>query len=390
MRSAYEIPAEQVMDTDPVTAQTGESVSQVKHKMEENNLRAIAVLDEKGRLEGAISYRELVRHVQFNPETTDLDKVMHQPPEFELEDNLVELSDLRINSGRKMLVNVDSDGRLEGVVEDRQFLEGFRDLEELDNVSTGRLATRDMITVFEDDTLEEARHKMLDNNISRVPVLDDDDRITGMIDSVNLLRMLVKREKQSSGGTSGNRHGREEVNIAGGNERIKMSKVTADQLMTRGFTTSEDHMPATEAVEKMLDEEEDDIIFIKQGRPEAIITLKDLIKHVADRPQKTILVQLTGVDLPEEKAVIHNKLRNALQGGLGRKLDRPQDLSLRVKKSEKDGKKHRWELDLKLVSGYGVTTVNEEGWEFLDVLDEAINELDRVIRDKHEKRTEHR
>jgi len=63
---------------------------------------------------------------------------------------------------------------------------------------------------------------------------------------------------------------------------------------------------------------------------------------------------------------------------------------LRVRKKEKDGKKHRWELEVQLVSEYGVTSIDEEGWKLLDTLDEALNELNTVIRKEHEKRTEHR
>ncbi|MFB6190800.1 MAG: CBS domain-containing protein, partial [Candidatus Nanohaloarchaea archaeon] len=364
--------------------------SQIKNRMEENDLRAIPVVDENGDFEGAISYRELVRFVQFNPEITAPGKVMHQPPEFEAGDNLVDIADLRINSGRKMLVLLD-DGKLEGVIGDSEFIEALDGVDELEDVRTGRLATRELVTVNEDDSLDRVRHAMLDNNISRVPVLDSEGELAGIIDSIDILRMMIKREKQSAGGTSGDRSGRKEVNIAGGKEKDRMSDITADQLMHENPQTSRDHMPASEAVDRMKESGEDDIIFVESGYPEAIITSKDLIGHLADlAQQQTTLVQLTGVDLPEEKAVIHNKLRNQLQGSLGRKLEKPQDLTLRVKKAEKDGKKHRWELDLKLVSEYGVTAVNEEGWELMDALDEALNELNRIIRDEHDRKTEHR
>ncbi|MFB6147949.1 MAG: CBS domain-containing protein, partial [Candidatus Nanohaloarchaea archaeon] len=239
------------------------------------------------------------------------------------------------------------------------------------------------------------RHLMLDNNISRVPVLDEEGDVTGLIDSTDILGMMIKRERQPAGGTSTGGGGEDfkgdKTYVAGGNERDKMSEISADQLMHENYSRASDHMSGTEAVDQMLDEKKDDILFVDDGYPEAILTLKDLIDHVADyAQQQTILVQLTGVDVPEEKAVIQDKLKKQVQGSLGRKLEKPQDLSLRIKKAEKDGKKHRWELDLKLVSEYGVTTVNEEGWELMDALDEALDELNRIIRDKHGKETEHR
>ncbi len=389
MRSAFEISAEEVMNTDPLTASTEESVSQIKNRMEEHELRVIPVVDENGDFAGAVGYRELVRFVQFNPEITAPEKMMHQPPEFETGDNLVELSDLRINSGRKMLVSLNGD-KLAGVIGDQEFLEILGEVEELGDVSTSRFANFNVVMVEEDDLIDQARHAMLDNNISRLPVIDDGE-LTGKLDSVDVLRMMIKRERQSAGGTSGRREGTEEVNIAGGKEKDKMSEITVDQLMQNSVSTSEEHMTGTEAIQKMQEEDEDEIIFVEDGYPEEIITLKDLVDHLAElAEQQTILVQLTGVDLPEEKAALHNKIRNQLRGSLGRKLKRPEELKLRVRKKEKDGKKHRWELEMQLVSEYGVTSVDEEGWELLDTLDEALNQLNTIIRKEHEKRTEHR
>lgn len=377
------------MNRDPVTASIEESLSQIKNRMEENNLRAIPVVDEDGKLAGAVGYRELVRFVQFNPEITAPEKMMHQPPKFEPGNNLVELSDLRINSGRKMLVALEGE-KLKGVIGDNEFLEAFQEVKELKDVSTGRLATRDLIEVSEDDVLDRARHLMLDNNVSRLPVIGSSGELTGLIDSVDILKMIIKRDRQSSGGTSGSRKSNNN-HTRGGTEHEKLSGVTVDQLMQQNPSTSEDHMTALEAVKKMMEEDEDDIFFVENGYPEAIITLKDLVEHLAElMEQQTIMVQITGADLPEEKAVLHKKIRNQLQGSLGRKLKRPEELKLRIKKKEKDGKKHRWELNLNLSSEYGITAIQEEGWELLDTLDEALSELNTVIRKEHDKRTEHR
>lgn len=389
MVSAFETSAEQVMNSEPVTATTEESISQIKNRMEENGLRVIPLTDESGNFKGAISYRELIRFIQFNPGITAPEKIVHQPPEFEPGDSLVELADLRINSGRKMMVLQEND-QLEGIIGDKEFLDALQDVEELEEVSTGRLATREVITVNEDDVLDQARHAILDNNISRLPVLDKSGSLTGKLDSVDLLKMLVPQEAQSAGGTAGDRSGRKEVNISGGKEKQDMSEITVDQLMQENPLSANEHMSALKAVKRMKKEAEDDIVFV-DDYPEAIVTLKDIVNYLAElAQQQTIMVQLTGVDLPEEKAVLNNKLKNQLQGSLGRKLDRPEELQVVVKKADKDGKKHRWELDVQLVSEYGVINVNEDGWELLDALDEALDELNRIVRDKHERETEHR
>lgn len=388
MSSARNISAEEIMNTDPVKAQNDQSLGSVKDRMEEEEIRAIPVVDSKDGLEGVIGYRDLIRFIQFNPERTKLKKVMHQPPEFDTGYSLVELCDLRINSGRKLLVHT-SNGKLKGVIGDQEFLEAFIDAEELGDVGTRDIHTTDLIRVFEQTSLEEARHTMLDNNISRLPVLDKNGNLTGILHSTDLLNTMVSRHSPDAGGTSGRRDG-SEVKMSGGNEKDRMSQVPVNELMQRNVSTSEEHMDGHEAARKMSELESHEIIFVDDRYPQSIVTVKDLIEFIAEFALgNTVLVSITGLEVPEEKAAVHNKIKTQLQGSLGRKLERPQELKLVIKKAEKDGKKHRYELDLRLDCEYGLINIDEEGWEMLDAVDEALGELNTVVRKKKEKRTEH-
>lgn len=390
MPPAEEITAEKIMDTDPVTATDEESLAQVKSTMEENRLRAIPIVDDKNRLKGIIGYRDLVRNLQFNPETTSIEKAMHQPPEFDLKKNLIEVCDLRINSGRKMLVNLNGE-KLNGVIGDREFLNGLEDAEDLEEISSRTLSQTEVITASENESLEKARHRMLDENISRLPVLDEGGDLTGILDSIKILQAMVPLESPDPGGTAGDRHGTREINISGGYEKDQMSQITVDQLMEYDVLTLEDHIPSRKAAEKMAEKERMEIVFTDGRYPTGILTIKDLIEHVADLQQvNAVLVQLTGVEVPEEKAAVHDQIKRQLQGSLGRKLQRPEELTLRIKKSEKDGKKHRYEIDFKLYSEYGLITVNEDGWDLLEVVDEGLNEMNRIVRDKKDQRSDHR
>ncbi|PSH00971.1 MAG: hypothetical protein BRC30_00735, partial [Nanohaloarchaea archaeon SW_7_46_7] len=176
MSRAREISAKNIMEENPFTVGADQRISQVRDKMENRNLRAVAVTDEKNRVQGAISYRDLIRQIQFNPEKTRLEKVMHTPPTFKASDSLIDLAELRINSGRKLLV-AEEGGKLKGIIGDEQFRSAVLEADEMENISTRDLATYEVIEAFEDDSIEEVRHKMLDNNISRVPILDGDGNL---------------------------------------------------------------------------------------------------------------------------------------------------------------------------------------------------------------------
>ncbi len=386
MKNIQELSAEEIANNEHAKADETQSISQIKNKMEENNLLAIPVTEE-GKFKGAIGYRDLIRHIQFNPENTKLEKVMHQPPEYENGDNLVELADLRINSGRKMLVRTEGN-KVKGVIGEREFLEALDQVEEAQNLSTRDLATYEVLTVFEEDSVEQARHKLLDNNISRLPVLDNDGNLVGKISSIDMLKTLVPREGQDAGGNTRTK----QTENRGGNEKDKLSSIPVKEVMDRTPTVMEGHGEAEEAIDKMIKNNSKEVIITDREYPEAIITVKDFLKHFNDKYnfQDTVLVNLIGLEVDEEKAAVHDKIENQLRGSLGRKLDRPEELSLHIKKSEKDGKKHRHEIVAKLYSEYGVTTSNVEDWELLDAVDTALDELNTQIRKKKEKQEEKR
>lgn len=383
--SVEKIPANKVINKDPITARTTENLAQIKNRMEEEELRAIPVIDEENNLEGAISYRELIRYIQFNPERTKIEKALHQPPEIKEESNLVDLASLRINSGRKMLVDTD-DGKLNGVVGDQEFRDILTEVDELNNITTRDIHSNNLETVSEDESLEKARHAMLDKNLSRLPVVDNGN-LVGIVRSTDLLKAMIPRESVDSGGTSGGRSGKKEINMAGGIEKEKMSDISVRELMSRDPFSMEDHIQADVAAEKMNDEEATEIVVTDSSSPDSILTVKDFIDYMSKfAPGETVLVSLTGLEMPEEKAAVHNKIKKQLQGSLGRKLERAEEITVRFSKAEKDGRKHRWEIEMKLFSELGPINIEEEGWEMLDVVDEALNEMNTVVRKKKDRR----
>ena len=385
--SLRDVSATEVMNESPETVQNDVSIAKVKNKMEEKNLRAVPVVNSKGNFVGAVGYRDLIRHVQFNPDQTKLEKVMHQPPQFDESDSLIDIADLRIESGRKMLVNTKGD-ELRGIVGDEEFRKAFIDAEEFKQVTTMDLGANEVLEIFEDDSIEKARHKMLDNNISRLPVLDKDGKLTGIIKSTDLLKIIISRERQSSGGTSGSNL--EETQIAGGSEKESISEIEVKEVMDRTPLTVQGHADADDAIEKMSEKDAKELVVAETDYPESIVTIKDYIEEVANLQQRNaVLVNLTGIDVDEEKAAVHDKIATQLQGSLGRKLKRPEELNLRVKKAEKDGKKHRYEATMKLFSEYGQITSESEAWDLLEVVDDCLSELNRVVRDKKEQRKEH-
>ncbi|MFB6294411.1 MAG: hypothetical protein ABEI97_01510, partial [Candidatus Nanohaloarchaea archaeon] len=64
---------------------------------------------------------------------------------------------------------------------------------------------------------------------------------------------------------------------------------------------------------------------------------------------------------------------------------RPEELTVHMKKYEKDGTQHKYTLNFRLTGEFGMIRVNTHGWELLDAVDEGLDTLERLVKQEKEK-----
>jgi ribosomal subunit interface protein len=160
--------------------------------------------------------------------------------------------------------------------------------------------------------------------------------------------------------------------------------MSRDPLSIEGFG------PVKTAVQRMMEQDQTDILITDSGYPEAILTVKDLVDYISDQGQDDfVLVNLVGLEVDEEKAAVHDKIETQLKGSLGRKVDNPEEISMHVKKSEKDGKRHRYEIIAKFYTELGITSATVEEWDLMEAVDATLDEINVQVRKEKEKRSDH-
>ena len=107
---------------------------------------------------------------------------------------------------------VDRSGRVVGVVSEADLLpkEEFRDsdpdrhtqlrrlsdLAKAGSVTAGELMTSPALTVREDTTLAHAARTMARAKVKRLPVVDDEDRLVGVVSRVDLLKVFLRPDEE--------------------------------------------------------------------------------------------------------------------------------------------------------------------------------------------------
>lgn len=374
MESPNEIVAESIARTDFVSVAPGDKLSKIRSTMETNNLREVPVVED-GELRGMIGYRQLVEELHTDPTNVTAESVMRQPPEADPDMTLVELAALRRDSGERTFVLMEGD-TLRGIIGEEEI--AFRldnDVEGVRNIRVEDLMTMDVITVNQSDPHDEASRIMREKNISRVPVVDDDGELVGVITSQDTLKQMEPKQRVKKG------------EIAP--EKESTSDIPCAEIMQRNPAyVSDEQLHLADAVKKMEKLEFNEVIITDDhDRPTAILTLKDVIDYLSSLEERdAVLVNLIGLSEDGQKEAIHSKIETALKGRLGRVVEQPKELNLHIKTYEKEGKRKKYSIHAKYFSELGITMVKKSDWDLMNLVDTVIDTLYEQAREEKERR----
>ena len=153
MSDVYKLTVGDVMSTDLVTIDAADTVHDALQVMTENGVAALPVLDAEGRCIGMLSTTDFVEM------TRDLESGLEA---LEQEDQLLFgqiVAQLAEGSGHQRVVDVMSDS---------------------------------VITARASDSLVSAASTMLDEGVHRLPVLDDEGRLVGILSTTDILEAFVR------------------------------------------------------------------------------------------------------------------------------------------------------------------------------------------------------
>ncbi|MGN0841275.1 MAG: HPP family protein [Candidatus Ornithospirochaeta sp.] len=128
------------------------------------------------------------KNMTINPVTTTPDM------------GVFEAFELMKNEGVQRLPVLDNDGNLVGIISEKNITSAAADRKVsivefallLSKIKVGDVMTKEVITVSIDDPVELAARKMSDNDISILPVVDNNGKLVGIVSRSDLFRLLLE------------------------------------------------------------------------------------------------------------------------------------------------------------------------------------------------------
>jgi len=282
------------------------------------------------------------------------------------------------SDSRTLPVKDKKTGKIIGVL---NAIDVIRELQEIMDNKVSEFAVTDLITLKPSDSVGDAMHLMREKNIDHLPVIDENERLIGIVTMKDILEKYFNRPLDRNRGFDRKGHSQSQDPEA----FSILSKLPITNEMIENVVTIQPGNNIRQAVQKMSDKNISDLIVVENGKPTGIIAKKDLLKAfiMASKPLRNIqFIGLHEVKNLED----YNKIQEIAAKNydeLSKRIDNIAGLSIHIKVYNKEGRKQKYSVHAKIatpgqlfVSG---KSRSRSYWNAKEAVEEALNHLKREI-----------
>ncbi|MFB6292808.1 MAG: CBS domain-containing protein [Halonotius sp.] len=264
-----------------VEVSADERLAKVRATFDRENPRGI-IVTEDGDYAGVIGESELVKsRIQ---DDTKASVLMTSAPQVEHTEDIREVARLLVE-GDVNVAPVFRGETLDGIITTDAILEAVVD--NLDALTVSQIYTDEIIAAGDETTVGQAINRLREHGISRLPVVDDDATLVGILTTHDIVDFVVRdHDRQEQGDRSG--------------DQDRMLDLPVANLMSSPVLTVEPEESVKAAVERMFDNEISGLVVTGDGDSDTVggvITKTDVLRALTFTEEESMDVQITNVKL---------------------------------------------------------------------------------------------
>ena len=347
-----------------VQVDSDERLGKVRAVFERQNPKGI-VVTEDGEYAGVITERQLLQsHIEDNAKASVL--VRNNVPRVARDDGVREVARMLVEGGTKV-APVFENGSLWGIVTEDAILRAV--LDNLDVLTVDQIYTDEVISLREDDHLGKAINYLRENDISRLPVVNESGQLAGMVTTHDIADFAVRTmERQQKGDRSG--------------DTDRMLDLPVYDMMNSPVATITGDASVRAAVERMFENDYSGLVVTPSDDDTAvagIVTKTDVLRALTYTEEESMDVQITNV------ALLETLSREAIQEAITEVVDKYQDMQVHhahVRFSEHKERLRGTPLmrcQIRLRTNRGQTAGSGEGYGAETAFRVALDKLERNV-----------
>ncbi len=364
----------EIMSSDFVKMGPDDTVQEFISAMERYHIHAAPVIDDHGKLLGDVQYKKLAAKGVLDPSTAKVRAIMDpMPPTLKPDTSVEAAADMLFKTGMRSLPVVEN-GKVTGVISVWDIMEFAGGTKLFRQTAADTIMSKAEV-INQDDDIGKARVIMREKGLSRLPVVDNDGKLVGIIAVFDLLRSIKPRERMGW------------FSMASEVDRIMGCPVRT--VMNKNPTTIGPRTSLSEIATLMTQNKTSGIIISEGTTPLGVVTTKDMLEvFVSSLSQKGVYYQIIGLEEEDEMTTntVDRMIRDTLQ-----KLSSVVPLQfffIHVKKYSLEGLRIKYSVRARLRTDAGMFMARTVAWDARDAVGQALDNLERILlKNKDEKVT---
>ncbi|WP_048151975.1 CBS domain-containing protein [Palaeococcus ferrophilus] len=337
----------------------------------------LIVVFEGKTYKGILTQDLIIRsHLKWDPTKAKVRDVYKPAGILNPKDDLSRAAKLMLEIDSRSLPVGESKKEIIGVISDVEILRRLAK-EEFGKKKVEELMTKEVITLGPDDTVAKALATMRDNAISRIPVVDEEGKLLGLVTLHDLIiRFMKPRFKAQFGEVAG--------------EKIPPFSTQLREVMIRGVITIGPEASIKEAVGSLVENDIDGLVVVDgENRVVGILTTKDLLLPISKMTEKEVHFYL---QLGGDAHVLSDFTRERIIADVRKFVDGYEDalgnegiIYLTIRRfPEKFRGVHLYQARMRVVTDRGSYVATGETWGAIQAVHDAIRAIERQILQKVE------
>ena len=283
-----------------------ERMGKIRSLFERENPKGVVVVDD-GEYAGVIGEKQLLQsHIEDDTKATVL---MTSAPKVDRNEDVRDVARMLVE-GNTQIAPVYEGESLWGTVTSDAILRAVRD--NLDAITVDQIYSADVVTVNEEDRLGQAINRLREHGISRLPVLNENGRLTGVITTHDIVDFVGRKmHRQGKGDRSG--------------DTDRMLDLPLYDLMSSPVFTTTPGETVQEAVDRMFDNDIAGLVVTpteSDAQAIGVLTKTDILRALTFTEEAQMDVQITNVDLLDTMS------RESLVKNLTQVVDKYRDMQV--------------------------------------------------------------
>ncbi len=351
-----------IMSRDIVSVSSEDNASKIISLIEKYCFREVLVIDKK-IMKGIVYSKEIAKKGIIDPTKIKVSTLMRFPPPTLMPDQDVnEAASMIFKTGLRALPVVEKN-KVVGIVSLHDIVDAASKSKEFRQTLAESIMSVPEIA-REDADVGSARMLMREKNISRIPVIGKNQKLSGVVTIFDLLKAIKPRERMS-------------FYMAA--EMETMMNMPLSVVMNDTPTTVDRKTSLNEIVNVMRKDETDGVIVVENGLPIGVVTEKDLLEvYISSLSKKGVYYQIIGLSDEDELVVstIDRMIGDTIQKVS--KVFNPQFFFLHIKKYDKAGRV-KYSIRTRFRTDKGTFVSKSHAWDLRDAVDESLDKLERII-----------